>query len=95
MIYVKFWGSAEYCGTDYEEYKAFSDNTTKDQLADEAYELGRENGESYEYLVFGWDGPDMDEYTQEEVDEEIFTYYDNLDYSYTIMDYEEWKEAQE
>ena len=45
MIYVKFWGSAGYCGTDYEEYKAFSNDTTKDQLADEA--LGKEMEEKY------------------------------------------------
>jgi hypothetical protein len=94
MQYIKFWGNTGYCGTDYEEFVKYEEDRSEQYLNDRAYELGRENAEGFEYLVFGWDGPDMEEYTQDEVDDEIQMFYENIDYGYTVLTEKEWYEEQ-
>lgn len=89
MIYVRFWGGNGYCGCDFEEYIAFIDNKEVD-LYEYAYELSRDNAEAYEYIVYGGDGPDWDEITQEEYDEEIENYYASIDYDFEVMTKEDW-----
>lgn len=65
MIYVKFICNTPYCGTESIYYQEFKEKNIK--LFDEiGEELARENGESYEYLINGWNEPasddELDEY---------------------------------
>ena len=63
MRYIKFFGSASFCGTDEEVYDLFLDETTDEELDDIAEEKRRELGESYEYLA-------TQEYDEEDYDSE-------------------------
>lgn len=89
MMYVKFWGGNGYAGCDYEEYMTFKDDEHPD-LDDYAYQMARDNAEAHEDVVYGWDGPDWDEVTQEEYEEEMESYYANIDWGYDILTREEW-----
>lgn len=89
MMYVKFWGGNGYCGCDFEEYIAFIDGEYPD-LDDYAYQMARDNAEAHEDVVYGWDGPDWDEVTQEEYEEEMENYYESIDWGYEILTREDW-----
>ena len=70
MRYIKFFGSASFCGTDVEIYDLFLGETTDEELDDLAYEKRQELGESYEYLATqGYDEEDYD--TQEDFEEAL------------------------
>lgn len=65
MVYVKFVCNTPYCGTESIDCQAFEEKDTN--LFDEiGEELARQNGESYEYLINGWNEPvnddELDEY---------------------------------
>lgn len=79
MKYIRFTGSAGYAGTDYEEYVAFPDDVTEEEIDEYSYEQAAENAETFEYVVRGlgeWE--DEDDRT---------TYYDNA------MNYCYWEEV--
>lgn len=82
MRYIKFIGGTGYCGTDFEEVKAFSDSTTDEELYTYSEELAHDNAAEYEMDVDGdyfEDGGeyfetaycDWTEITEEEYKEEI------------------------
>lgn len=75
--YYKFSGSTPYCGTDFEEVIAYENDPTEEELLEDAADLGDQNGESYEYLIFGWccDPVEDGDMTQEEYDQEVDDYY--------------------
>lgn len=89
MIYVKFWGGNGYAGCDYEEYMTFKDDEHPD-LDEHAYQIARDNAEAHEDVIYGWDGPDWDEVTQEEYDDEMEYYYESIDWGYEILTREDW-----
>lgn len=61
MKYVKFYGSAGFCGTNYEEYEAFEDSVTEEEIQEISNDKGQNNGEDYEYLATqGYDEEDYD-----------------------------------
>lgn len=62
MKYYKFTAETPYCGTDYEEYRAFKDEPTEEELSEIADEICADNAASFEYLISGWD----EEPTEEE-----------------------------
>lgn len=94
MRYIKFTASTPYCGTDNERYVSFDDNVTEVELKEYAEDLARENGESFEYLIFGWgtDPVEEGECTQEEYDEAIDNYYADCSCEYEEIDKEEFEE---
>ena len=51
MKYVKFYGSTEFCGTNYEEYVAYPDETTEEEIQEASNDMGQCNGDGYEYLA--------------------------------------------
>ena len=56
MKYFKFTADTPYCGTENEYFYELGDKyATPTYLNRLAEELARDNGEGYEYLVFGWD----------------------------------------
>lgn len=66
MKYYVFKGNTPYCGTDFEEYIAFGDEVTEEELADYAEELAMGQADSFEYLVTGWDNEN--EYNEEDLE---------------------------
>ena len=94
MRYIKFTASTPYCGTDNERYVAFSDDATNQDVEEYADDLARENGEGFEYLVFGWDADPVGdgEMTEEEYDEAIDNYYADCHCEYEDVSEEEFME---
>lgn len=90
MIYVRFYGGNGYCGCDYEEYEAFSDNYPVDMIDDYSNELAYDNAETFEYVVTGW-GEDW------ESEEDRDWYYETaLDYcGWDYCSQEEYEENQQ
>lgn len=70
MKYVKFYGNNGFCGTDYEEYVAFEDDVSENEIDEMSNEYAYENAETYEYMKDGWD-------PQEESEEDEEWYYEN------------------
>lgn len=87
MKYYKFIAETPYCGTGMEDYRSFDYEPTEAELDEIADELCRENAESYEYLVSGWDNENFEDMTEEEQQEELDDYYANC--------YGGWKEITE
>ena len=59
-MYFKITCNTPYCGTEMEEYIEAESESEAREIADE---MARNNAESYEYLVTGWDD---DEYEDKE-----------------------------
>jgi len=70
MKYVHFSGNNGYCGTDYDEYVAFEDDCSENEIYDYSDELAYSCAESYEYLVTG-------SYDDFESEDDREAYYDN------------------
>ena len=87
MKYVRFYGNNGYCGTDYEEYVAFEDDVSENEINDISNEYAYENAESYEYMK---DDGSVKE--SEEEDEEW--YYENAMWhcGWSYCSEEEYKE---
>ena len=64
--YIKLVAGNGYCGCDLETYEKFDDGTADEAIEDWAYDLTRDNAESYEG-VFDF-----------EDDEEVEEYYENI-----------------
>ena len=54
MKYVKFYGNNGFCGTDYEEYVAFEDDVSENEIDNMSNEYAYENAETYEYMKYAW-----------------------------------------
>lgn len=85
MIYVKFTYDTPYAGTREYEYLAFPDDTPKVHLDLWAEEGAQDNGETFEYLVTGWEGDDPTE-------EELEDYYEGVTGRWEEISKEEWEE---
>lgn len=75
MRYIHFHGNAGYCGTSYDEFQAFPDDTTDEELDEVSDSLCHDNAEQFEYLHTGWDGD-----FEDEADHDL--YYDNAEGSW-------------
>ncbi len=62
--YIRFYGDAGYCGTEFEEYHLLRDVTNDDELNDMAYGYALDNAADYNWCVedMGIDLDDDDEY---------------------------------
>lgn len=95
MRYIKFFGSACFCGTDEEVYDLFLDETTDEELDDIAEQKRRELGESYEYLATqGYDEEDYDseEDFEEALDQAIEWYWEDVYVGWEEVTEEEYKD---
>ncbi len=54
MKYVHFSGSNGYCGTDYDEYVAFEDDCSENEICEYSDELAYQCAESYESTATDW-----------------------------------------
>lgn len=74
MKYVHFSGSNGYCGTDYDEYMAFEDDYSENEICEYSDELAHSNAESYEYMETGWDSDFESEDDREAYYDDAMTY---------------------
>ena len=88
MKYYHLSGGNGYCGCDWDEYIAFYDDVSMDEIENYANELAYENAEAYEYVATGWD---KDRESEEDSDE----YYTRDEYYASISDYTNWEEVTE
>ena len=97
MIYVKFIVSTEYCGTENEIFLAYEDGTPESSIEIDFLERVRENAESYEYLVTGWDDENYNEDEEEEKQEDLEWYYESADTcsNWEYITEEEYREGTE
>ena len=72
MFYYKFTAQAVYCGTETVFYEEFEHQPTEEELNEMADDYCRENAESFEYLVTGWDDENFE--TEEEREEALESY---------------------
>lgn len=95
MRYFKFTADTPYCGTKNEYfYKIEDENATPVALDEMAEEIARDNAESFEYLVFGWDSNPVEEgeMTEEEYEQEIENFYADCSCEYEEISAEEYEE---
>lgn len=94
MRYFRFTATTPYAGTDSVQYEEFSDDVTEGELEEYAEDLARCNGESFDYLVFGWDADPVGEgeMTQEEYETIMDNYYADCLCSYEEVSEEEYED---
>lgn len=87
MKYYKITTSTMYCGTKNEHFIASEEPMNEEELRETVEELTRENAESFEYLVTGWDGENIEDMSEDEIQEMLDNYYADC--------YGEWREISE
>ena len=95
MRYIKFYGSAGFCGTDFEEYDFFLDEFTDEELDDAAETMRQQFGESYEYLAdAGYDEEDYPtvEDFEEAVNQAIEWYWEDVWVAWEEVTEEEYRD---
>ena len=95
MIYVKITLDTGYCGTENVIFSAYEDGTSEGSIECDFLELVRQNAESYEYLVTGWDDENFDD--EEEREQALEWYYDDADSNsyWNYITEEEYREGTE
>jgi hypothetical protein len=91
MFYYKITADTPFCGTNCEDYVASKEELTPAELDEMAEEFCRNNAESYEYLVTGWDDEMLEDMTEEEQTEIIENYYADCDGSWEQISKEEFE----
>ena len=61
-------------------------------MRETAEELTRENAESFEYLVTGWNGENIEDLNEDEVQELLDNYYADCSCEYEEISKEEYEE---
>lgn len=79
MRYIHFYGSAGYCGTDYDDFQVFDSNIGDSELNQISEDMAYDCAQSYSYLHTGWE----EDFENEEDEEQ---YYENA------MSYCGWEE---
>lgn len=92
MFYFKISAETSYCGTDKEEYYQFEERPSDEELDELAESVARDNAETYEYLVSGFDGEHFEDMSEEEQEEELENYYQNCSGSWEEITEEEFLE---
>ena len=92
MFYYKFVADTPYCGTESENYVCSQVELSESALDEMAEEFARENAEGYEYLVTGWDDENIEDMSEDEVEELINNYYADSACSWEEITKEEFEE---
>ena len=90
MKYVKFTAEAVYCGTENEYYEEFEDNITESDIEEMAEDYRRENAESFEYLVTGWNDDNFED--PDEREEALENYRADCSCTWEYITKEEYEE---
>lgn len=92
MFYYKFTASTVYCGTEHEEFHKFEVKPKPDELEELADDIARGNAEQFEYLVTGWDNENVEDMSEDEVEEMLNNYYADASCSYEEITKEQYDE---
>ena len=94
MYYYEFKATTPYCGTENYYYESFEEKPTEKELEEKCIEYAYENGESFEYLVFGWHNDPFEdgEMTEEEYEQEMSLYREDCSCEYREISEEEYLE---
>ena len=94
MYYYEFTATTPYCGTTNYYYVKYDEQPTQDDLEEICAQYAYENGESFEYLVFGWDADPVGdgEMTEEEYEQELSLYREDCSCEYREISEEEYLE---
>ena len=92
MFYFKINAETAYCGTDIEQYYQFEEKPTDEELDELTKSVVRDNAETYEYLVSGFNDEHFEDMTEEEQEEELENYYQNCSGSWEEVTEEEFLE---
>lgn len=92
MFYYKFTASTPYCGTELVEYHKFETEPNDEMLECIAEQIARENGESYEYLLTGWDDENIEDLSEGEIEEMLNNYYADCHCKYVKVTKEQYDE---
>lgn len=96
MRYIKFYGATPFCGTDFEDYEEFEDDTTDEYLNEEAASRAYDNGGMYENIETDY-SICREDYDSEEEYESAFSdasdeYYAECTGDWEEVSYEEFLE---
>lgn len=92
MKYYKIITTTIYCGTENEHFIVSQEPMSEEELRETAEELTRENAESFEYLVTGWNDENIEDLTEDEVQELLDNYYADCSYKIKEISKEEYEE---
>ena len=92
MHYYKITTTTIYCGTDIEHYIASQESMSEEEVRETAEELTRENAESFEYLLTGWNGENIEDLNEDEIQELLDNYYADCSCEYEEISKEEYEE---
>ena len=73
MYYYKFTADTIYCGTENEYFVATKEPLTAKEIDEMCEEYARENAESFEYLLTGWEDDNFED--EGEREEALTNYY--------------------
>lgn len=90
MFYFRFTADTPYCGTELVDYQKFEERPTDAELDEIAEDIARSNGESFEYLVIGWDDDNFED--EDEEAEALENYYADCCGSWEEITEEEFAE---
>ena len=90
MFYYKFTARAVYCGTDNEYHVVTKEPLTEKEIEEMKEEYARENAESFEYLLTGWEDDAFDD--EGEREEDLNNYYADAECSCEEITKEQYEE---
>ena len=90
MFYYKFTALASFCGTENTYYEKFEYQPEEKELDEMAEEYCRENAESFEYLVTGWDDDNFD--SEEEREQALESYREDCSCKWEEISEKEYEE---
>jgi hypothetical protein len=95
MKYYKFTADTPFSGTENTFYQCEENPLSEQELESLCADYSRDNAESFDYLVFGWnyDPVEEGEMTEEEYEQEMENYYCDCSCSWEEISEEEFNEA--
>ena len=92
MFYFVIVADTPHAGTRMEDYRAFEERPSNEELDEMADELCELNAESYEYLVTGWHGDYFEEDEEEEKEQALQDYHADCYSGWREISQEEFEE---
>ena len=90
MYYYKFTADTIFCGTENEYHVATKEPLTEKEIDEMKEEYARENAESFEYLLTGWEDDVFDDESERE--EALNNYYADAECSCEEITKEQYEE---
>lgn len=92
MFYYKFTSGTPYCGTENDYYIKSDEPLSQEELEQIAEEYAQQAYEDYSYLHSGWNDEDLEDMTEEEVEEYMDNFRADCYCEYEEISREEYEE---